>query len=261
MSSAAVGSRRAGEWIVPGLLILLSIAPSLGGGARLMELSQGAEVTATNARFFAMPLPVILHICSAIPFSILGALLFVPSLRMGRRSWHRAAGRVLAVCGLVAALSGLWMTLVYPWPEGDGAALYGMRLVAGSAMTASILLGVAAALRRDIAAHGNWMIRAYALGMGAGTQVFTHLPWFILMGAPGEGVRAILMGAGWGINVVVAEWIIHRRGRRAPLPGRAPAGTARPGPLSPNGLPPCRVPNPSDDLEYAPGVCRACETP
>lgn len=211
MSSASVRSGPTGEWIVAGLLILLSLVPSVSGGARLMELAQGAVVTPANARFFAMPLPVILHICTAIPFSILGALLFVPDLRRGRPSWHRATGRVLAVCGLVVALSGIWMTLVYPWPEGDGAPLYGMRLVVGSAMTASIILGVAAALRRDIATHGDWMIRAYALGMGAATQVLTHLPWFILMGAPGEGVRAFLMGAGWGINVLVAEWIIQRR--------------------------------------------------
>lgn len=38
--------------------------------------------------------------------------------------WHRAAGRVLAACGLVAAVTGLWMAHVYPWPAGDGRVLY-----------------------------------------------------------------------------------------------------------------------------------------
>jgi hypothetical protein len=56
------------------------------------------------------------------------------------------------------------------------------------------------------------MIRAYAIGLGAGTQVLTHLPWFLLAeGKPGEGPRAVMMGAGWLINVIVAEWIIRRR--------------------------------------------------
>jgi hypothetical protein len=54
------------------------------------------------------------------------------------------------------------------------------------------------------------MIRGYAIGMGAGTQVLTHLPWFILVGRPGESARTTLMGAGWVINVIVAEWIISR---------------------------------------------------
>jgi len=54
------------------------------------------------------------------------------------------------------------------------------------------------------------MIRAYAIGLGAGTQVLTHLPWFILVGRPDELSRGVLMGAGWIINVAVAEWVIRR---------------------------------------------------
>ena len=55
------------------------------------------------------------------------------------------------------------------------------------------------------------MTRAYPIGLGAGTQVLTHLPWFILVGGtPGELPRAVMMGAGWVINVVVAEWNIRK---------------------------------------------------
>ena len=56
------------------------------------------------------------------------------------------------------------------------------------------------------------MTRAYALGMGAGTQVLTHLPWFLLVGKPGELARATLMAAGWMINILVAERVIRRAG-------------------------------------------------
>jgi hypothetical protein len=58
------------------------------------------------------------------------------------------------------------------------------------------------------------MMRAYAIGLGAGTQVLTHLPWFILFGKPGESSRAVLMAAGWVINLAVAEWVIRRRPAR-----------------------------------------------
>jgi hypothetical protein len=68
------------------------------------------------------------------------------------------------------------------------------------------------------------MIRAYAIGLGAGTQAFTHLPWLLLVGQPGVGTRAILMDAGWVINLVFAEWIIRRRPRR-----RSPAPAIPPG--------------------------------
>lgn len=200
------------EWLVPAALILLSAVPVVAGAARIAELTGGAEVTLENARFFASPLPVVLHILSVTLYSILGAFQFAPGLRRRKRSWHRTAGRLLVVpCGLVAALSGLWMTHFYPWPVGDGEILYGLRLLFGSAMVLSIVLGVAAIRRRDIGQHSAWMIRAYAIGLGAGTQVLTHLPWFLILGTPGELPRAVLMGAGWVINLAVAEWIIYKR--------------------------------------------------
>jgi uncharacterized membrane protein len=224
-SSTPATSARWAEWRVPALLILLSLVPAVAGTARLAELARGGEVTTANARFFAQPLPVVLHVLAVIPFSILGALQFSPGFRRRNRGWHRAAGRVLAVCGLVAALTGLWMAHFYPWPEGDGEALYLLRLVFGSAMAVSMVLGVDAVRRRDFAAHGAWMTRGYAIGLGAGTQVLTHLPWFVLVGVgtPGESSRAVMMGAGWVINLAVAEWVI-RKGR--PRPGRVPVPVA-----------------------------------
>ena len=60
-------------------------------------------------------------------------------------------------------------------------------------MLVSMVLGLNAVRRRDFVSHGAWMSRAYAIGLGAGTQVLTHLPWFILVGKPGESARTMLM--------------------------------------------------------------------
>jgi hypothetical protein len=68
------------------------------------------------------------------------------------------------------------------------------------------------------------MLRAYAIGMGAGTQVLTHLPWFILFGQPIEGPRAVLMIGAWIINLAVAETLIAKDKRRA-IPARRTALT------------------------------------
>jgi uncharacterized membrane protein len=202
---------RRSDWAIPAALILLSLVPAIAGTARLAELASNATITKENARFFAQPLPVVLHVLAVIPFSILGAFQFSPGFRRRHRRWHRAAGRVLAVCGLVAAFSGLWMAHFYPWPQGDGVGVYVERLVFGSAMAMSIARALDAVRRRDFVAHGAWMTRGYAIGMGAGMQVLTHLPWFIFVGKPGETARTILMGAGWVINIAAAEWIIRRR--------------------------------------------------
>jgi len=212
-------------WLIPSALILLVVIPLAAGVFRLTQLAGGAAITSENARFFVSPLPVVLHIVSVSVYAILGAFQFVPSLRQRRRSWHRIAGRILIPCGLVAALSGLWMTQFYPWPQGDGVLLYRLRLLFGSAMLVAILLGVAAIRRRDFAQHGDWMLRGYAIGMGAGTQVLTLMVGELIGGPPSELSRALLMGAAWVINLAVAEWII--RARRAPRPVRAPSGRTR----------------------------------
>lgn len=118
--------------------------------------------------------------------------------------------------GLMTASSGLWMTLAYPWTNNDGEAVYVMRLLFGAGMAASIGMGIVAIRKRNFTSHGEWMLRGYAIGLGAGTQVFTHLPWFILVaGKPDELGRAVMMGAGWVINVIVAEFIVRAARRRA----------------------------------------------
>lgn len=71
------------------------------------------------------------------------------------------------------------------------------RLVVGSAMALSIVLGFAAIRRRDVTRHRAWMTRAYALGLGAGTQGFT-LGFGEAVFGTGELSTALLLGAGWG---------------------------------------------------------------
>ncbi len=215
-------------WLVPAGLILLSTVPVVAGALRIIELTGGAAITQDNARFFASPLPVVLHIISVTLYSILGAFQFSTPLRRWRPRWHRVAGWLLVPSGLIAAFSGLWMAQFYPWPAGDGVLLYWQRLFFGAAMVLSILLGVVAIRRRDYVQHGNWMIRGYAIGLGAGTQVFTHIPWFLFggSGAPDELSRAVMMGAGWVINWAVAEWIIWKRPSRRPRSTPTPLSNA-----------------------------------
>jgi uncharacterized membrane protein len=204
------------DYGIPAGLIVLSVVPILAGSVRLSQLASGV-VTAENARFFNAPAPAVLHIVAVTLFSLLGALQFAPRLRNGYPKWHRWAGRVIVPSGLIAALTGLWMNSFYVLPPHDGSALYLTRLTVGLWMTYALCRGYLAIRRWDIATHQDWMLRGYAIGMGAGTQVLTSAPYFILVGEPGIAARAVLMGAGWAINAVVAEMIIWRRGRAAAL--------------------------------------------
>jgi uncharacterized membrane protein len=200
-------------WLVAALLVLSAI-PLAAGAFRLTQLAGGADITPANARFFASPLPIVLHIVSASVYIILGAFQFARGFRRRRPGWHRAAGRLVVLCGLLVGLSALWMTLFYPWPKGDGALLSALRLLFGSAMVVSIVLGFAAIRRGDVMKHRAWMTRGYALGLGAGTQVLTLAVGELILGPPGELSRALLMGAAWAINLAVAEWAIRKQLRR-----------------------------------------------
>lgn len=198
-------------WLVPAALLMLSAIPLISGALRLTQLAGGPEIMPANPRFLASPLPVVLHIVSVSVYSILGAFQFANGFRRRRPGWHRAAGRLLVPTGLLVGLSALWMTLFYPRADGTGDLLYGFRLLFGSAMVLSIVLGFAAIRQRDIMGHRAWMMRGYAIGLGAGTQVLTLLIGELIAGPPTGLSHAMLMGAGWAINLVVAEWVIRKR--------------------------------------------------
>jgi hypothetical protein len=137
-------------------------------------------------------------------------------------------GVLLIGPALATAVTGLWMAQWYPWPPLDGTVVYAERIVFGTAMLLSLVVGIAALPHRDFAAHGRWMLRAYAIGMGAGTQVLTHACWSAIAGEFTETSRAVAMGAGWVINVLVAEIIIARTRGALVSPGSDAAAHARP---------------------------------
>lgn len=220
MSTQSTPQTRPTTGMVLAGLLLLSAVPLIFGALRIHALATGTPITPNDARFFASPLPVIVHIVSAAGYALVGAFQFVTGYRRPWFGWHRAAGRVLTVCGLLVALSALWMTLFYLPSPNSGGLVYAFRLVFGSSMLVSLFLGFEAIFRRrDVLAHRAWMMRAYALGLAAGTQVLTGMVESLLVGQQTEISRGLALGAGWIINLAVAEWAIRRlppqRARRA----------------------------------------------
>jgi uncharacterized membrane protein len=200
------------EWLVPAVLILLALVPSGSGVVRLLEQSTSTTViTPENQRFFADPLPIVAHSLSGIVFLMLGALQFSPRLRRPKPGWHKMLGRILIPSGFVVAFSALWMAHFYDLPEYDGVLVYGTRMFFGGWMVLTIALGAAAIYRRDFTNHGVWMTRAYAVGAGGSTQVFTAAPLFLFFPEyMNDLTRAVSLGAGWVINLAIAEWAIRR---------------------------------------------------
>lgn len=193
-------------WLTIAGLLLLSALPVFGGALRLGELS------AQNALLDHSPVPLIAHVVAMSAFCLVGAFQFSPALRM-RRAWHRAAGRVLVPAGLIAALSGMWLAIVFGGPADEFAQAM-VRLVFGAAMTAALVLGVFAIRRRDFDAHGAWFTRAYAIAVSGGTQALVFILWSVIFGGEVDTFgEPFLVAAGFVINSVAAEVIITKRGR------------------------------------------------
>ena len=196
-------------WPVPVALMALSAIPLAAGSLRLVQLAGGPALMPADGRFTGFPAALVVHITGAAVFALVGMFQFVPGIRRRHRAWHRRAGRIVAAAGLAVAGSALWLTLFYDAQPGTGDLAYVLRLAFGSAMAGALVLGFTAIRRRDIAGHRAWMIRAYAIGLAAGTQVFTEGIGGAIFGT-GEVRMDLAKGAGWVINLVVAEWAIRR---------------------------------------------------
>jgi hypothetical protein len=196
------------RWLLAALLLLAAV-PVLAAGLRLYYLGAGAVHPAV-ARFAATPAPLALHLLSASVFALLGAWQLIPAARLRAPRRHARRGQLVWGAGMLCALSALWALATYAPAASDPAPLAWLRAAAAIAMALCLAAGLRAGRQRRFAVHQAWMLRAYALGLGAGTQVLTHLPWLLSTHGPAPSARLLCMAAGWLINLAVVEYLLRR---------------------------------------------------
>lgn len=115
------------------------------------------------------------------------------------------------------------MTLFYPRLPDTNDMLVILRILFSTTLIGFIVLGFRAILRGDVPRHRAWMMRAYAIGLGVGTQALVFMLAEIIAGPPDQLGKSLLMGVSWMINLAVAEWLIWRRSShwRVPTAGAA----------------------------------------
>lgn len=126
-----------------------------------------AQFAALDDLFARYPLLTLVHILPGLLFMILGPLQFSSTLRARHLKWHRRSGRVYLVCSLVIGLTALVMSFAMP-------AIGGVNQAAATTLFALLFLFALAKaywhiLRREIAQHREWMIRAFAIGLAVAT--------------------------------------------------------------------------------------------
>jgi uncharacterized membrane protein len=197
-------------------LFLLALPPALIGLTILQSMATGSLTAVTTeadlARRASYPLAMTLHVIGGAAILILGLLQFSPDLRRKAPQLHRWAGRALLALGAGAALSGLWMN-ASPFAKPETHLYDGAQNIMSAAFLTVAALGLAAARARDFAAHRAWMLRAYAIAMGAGTQTALMLPAFLMLGTVEGPVQDLILVGAWALNLGVAEIVIARQAR------------------------------------------------
>ncbi|MGH1368503.1 MAG: DUF2306 domain-containing protein [Maritimibacter sp.] len=199
-------------------LIVLALLPALTGAMSLSatasHLVLGTDGAGTDAAtYVARPVPIFTHVIAGVAFALLGAFQVIGSFRARHHRAHKITGRALLPLGFIAALTALYMNEVFPPLLGP--IKYYSNLGFGVVFLCALTLATAALVGRKYAQHGAWMLRAYALALGAGTQRLMFMPVFMVTGEIDPVTVGVILILGWSINLLVAEWVIRKPLRKA----------------------------------------------
>ena len=162
------------------VLVLIGVAIVLRRSAQLVPImingytpptaeADGAAVSfaALDDLFARYPALTLVHIIPGLLFVLLGPLQFSRRLRRRQLRWHRRIGRINLLCGAVVGVSALLMSFRMP-------AIGGVNQAAATTLFAGFFLFALGnafrhILRREVALHREWMIRAFAIGLAVAT--------------------------------------------------------------------------------------------
>lgn len=174
---------------------------------------------ADDARYGRHVMMTLFHVVPGVLFATLGPLQFVRKIRTDRPWLHRWSGRVLVVAGTVIAISGLGLgfttALAYGgWAETAPIVVFAPLLVL------ALLRAVIRIRGGEVAQHREWMIRAFSLGIAAGTV--RVISFAVALGpAARQAPRTVipfLFWAGFLLSLAAAEvWIRYSRRAREPI--------------------------------------------
>lgn len=195
----SVGTRAA--W---GVMAVLGLVVVVFAGVTVAMRGTNSEVAATM--FVRSPLAALLHITCGMVTLVAGPLQFVPRIRERYRQVHREAGMAYVAAVMVGGTAAL---LLAPFSYGGlGTHLAFGELAAG--WLGTTLMAVIAIRRRDVVAHQRWMIRSYALTLGA-VMLRIWMPLGVIAGIPFEVAYPVVAWLAWVPNLLVAEvWLVRR---------------------------------------------------
>ena len=170
----------------------------------------------------AHPVSEALHRLGGALYMILGVLQLDARLRARRPAVHRWAGRLFLLLSVAAGGSGIYMGLAFPYQPGETIP----STLAGGLMILFAIKAYVHVRRREIAAHREWILRSFSLGLGIAT---IRVLAVIVLNTTSLTTREIIaptFWVGWGVTLLGAElWI---RATRPLRPAAQIAAGAKP---------------------------------
>ena len=157
----------------------------------------------------AAPVWHFMHVLGGAAFGILGPIQFSRVLMRKYGLLHRFIGRVFVAAGATISLSSLG--LLWNFPGTYSVAVSSGRMLFGIALGVALGVAMWTIRKRDFAGHRNWMIRAYAVGIGATAVSMVFFPIYVITGKPPTGLASDLVFLGsWTACIVFAEGLVRR---------------------------------------------------
>ena len=193
-------------------LFLLALVPVMIGSLILTSMHYGwaneFNTPGDVARRGSYPIAMVGHIIGGSAMLLLGFAQFSAPLRRRYPGLHRWVGRSLVVAGGYFALSGLVMNASAK-AQADSVLYNSAQNVMAVVFVVVLTLGIRAIRQGRVADHRAWMMRSYAITLGAATQTILILPVFLIVGEAKGLLIDLVFIAAWGVNLTVAEWVIR----------------------------------------------------
>lgn len=209
-------SRRATRLLWTGVISLVAIGVAAVARRTVVLLFPGhlgsgpsSPAAAMDVGFANHPLLTLIHILPGALFLGLAAFQFAPGIRQRHLQFHRWSGRVLVVTGLVIGVSALAMSFKMN--------IGGVNETAATTFYAIVFLTCLVKAyvfirRKDVARHREWMIRAYAVGLGVATTRPIVGMFFAFRRMTPHEFFGIAFWLGFTVTFVAAEaWIDYTR--------------------------------------------------
>ena len=162
-----------------------------------------------SQRLGTAPVWHFMHVLGGATFGILGPIQFGRALLPRYGLLHRIVGRVFVAAGAMISLSSLG--LLWRFPDAYSTAINSGRLLFGIGLGVALAIAMQAIHKRDFTRHRNWMIRAYAIGIGATAVTMVFFPIYLITGQPPTGLASDIAFLGaWTACVVFAEGLVRR---------------------------------------------------